>query len=660
MVRPTAEGLQNEIKIVLQKNPKGLSIEEVSNSLNISRTTAIKYLNAMEQAGMVEARPFGPAKIFSLSERVPIDSFVSLIPHLVIVLDEDLIIRQVNNALLDFFTIEKSSIIGREIKYSTLGSYINDNRITLLQDAVQGKAQSIEEDLTYEGVRYFFLIRIIPTILEHGIKGVVLILENITTLKKYQEHLEEIVDERTAELSEINAQLQKEIEKHQDVCNQLDISQRRYQQLIESSTDIILKYATDGNLIFHNHLAEEILGIKQSPKKKYHILGTCIPQKVKYKDYAETLIHEITSNPDVIKRDIFEYPLKKSVWISWTFHSIPSITSGELEILCIGTDVSDRMENEKRIKDSKTQMKRFLAHLPDPTFVLNAERKVVLWNQAMEEMTGVPSNQVVGKERAYFTPSIFGFARPVLADMVFEPNNPSINEYFSDLSIDREVLTAETKGFDKDGNEVIFWVKVTPVKDEKGQIIAAIQSLRDITSLKKRGDTLMAKEERARGILDNSKDLIVVINKQRNVVYSNSAYNQITKQNFESLNGKAIEDAHLPGNCDEWSCLVNIAIQTQLSNRVEIQAEVDGREIILDTYIIPFYPEHSDELQILIDMRDITALKINGAPLWDEEGTLQEIGKQVSKIIPHIKLKNSLSPLIISLVLLIASIGNYF
>ena len=120
-----------------------------------------------------------------------------------------------------------------------------------------------------------------------------------------------------------------------------------------------------------------------------------------------------------------------------------------------------------------------------------------------------------------------------------------------------------------------------------------------------------------------------------------------------------IDDTHLPGNFDEWTRLLNIAIRTQLSNRVEIEADIDGRRFILDTYIIPFYPEHSDELQLLIDMRDITVMKGTGDPLWDEEGTLQEIGKQVSKIIPHIHKNYSLTPFMISLLLLMAVLGNY-
>lgn len=48
------EGLQNDIRALLHSYPKGLSIEEISTHLSISRTTTAKYLNAMEQTGQIE------------------------------------------------------------------------------------------------------------------------------------------------------------------------------------------------------------------------------------------------------------------------------------------------------------------------------------------------------------------------------------------------------------------------------------------------------------------------------------------------------------------------------------------------------------------------------------------------------------------------------
>lgn len=659
MTRSPGEGLQSDIKVLLHKNPNGLSIEEVSTELAISRTTAAKYLSAMEQSGMVESRPYGPAKIFSLSERLPIDNIVSILPHLMLVLNENLIITQVNDSLLTFFHLEKSSLLNQEIQYTSLGSYINESRVELLKCAIDGIPQSLEEDLTFEGKKYYFLIRIIPTIFDQGEKGIVIIFEDISTLKRYQEHLEELVAERTTKLSEINIQLQNEIVQHQDVCYQLEQSQNQYRQLIENSTDIILKYNAEGGLIFHNILAEKTLGVHSTQHKKNNFLGTCIPNKKKNQEYAKTLFSELLSDPLMIKRAEFEYPSPYSLWISWTFHTITSITNNAPEILCIGNEITEHILAEKRLMESKEQLARIIAHLPDPTFVINAERKIVLWNQAMKEMTGITAEQVIGKEKTFFSPFIYGSHRPILSDLIFEPDNEEIKEYFQDLTIVDDFIAAETTGVSKDGKNRLFWVKVTPIRDAKGSIVAVIQSLRDITSRRRLEETLMESECRTRGVLEASKDLIIVINSKHEVVYSNAAYARISGQETDTLYKKSIFDIFLPGNSEEWEIYILSALQTQLSNRVEITGDIGNREIILDIYIIPFYPEHHEELYLLIDMRDITALKEKGAPLWEEEGTLQEIGRQVSKIIPRINFRGSFVPLALIAVVLIAFTGNY-
>ncbi len=38
-----------------------------------------------------------------------------------------------------------------------------------------------------------------------------------------------------------------------------------------------------------------------------------------------------------------------------------------------------------------------MEHLVVPTFVLDAEQRVIVWNRACERLTGIPASQVMGR-----------------------------------------------------------------------------------------------------------------------------------------------------------------------------------------------------------------------------------------------------------------------
>ncbi|MFH0966394.1 MAG: PAS domain S-box protein [Methanobacteriota archaeon] len=661
MARTPVKGLHNDIRVLLHSYPKGLSIEEISNHLSISRTTTAKYLNAMEQTGQIESRPYGPAKVYTLTERIPIENIVSLLPHLILVLDDSFIIRQANTSVLEFFNLEKSDIVGREIQYSPLGSYVNETRVEVLKRAMEGIPQFIEEDITLEGNTSFFYIRIIPTIFEYGGKGIILIFEDITALKSTQTHLEELVEARTSELEKVNKKLCEENAKYRKVREQLALKEHQYEQLVESSTDLILKFSCDGVLIYSNSQAGAILGIDHSKKKKYSLKGICIPDLPDYQEFATSLIPSLMANPEVIKKKEIAYlNEKKSIWISWTFRSIPSQSSTTLEILCIGTEITERIISEKRLIESEHQLSDILSHLPDPTFVINPQRKIIFWNKAMEEMTGVSADSVVGKERSFFTPSIFGYSRPILADFIFDSDNIDNQSLFQNLSKGEEIITAETKGVSKLGEEVIFWVKATPLKDVDGQIVGALQSMRDITTIRSLENSLIQSEGLIRGIIEASKDLIVVLDQDKRYLYINSAYEKFFGCENGDLKGLTIREHPLPGDQEFWSRVIDSHIQTRLGNRVEVSFSYDSRKICLDCYVIPFIPHSSEKIHILLDFRDVTRLKGEENTLWEDEIPLQEIGKQISRLIPTMQIKNLSSVIPILAILLFVFQGNFF
>ncbi|MBV5344648.1 MAG: PAS domain-containing protein, partial [Rhodoferax sp.] len=117
--------------------------------------------------------------------------------------------------------------------------------------------------------------------------------------------------------------------------------------------------------------------------------------------------------------------------------------------------------------------------------ILDKERRVTIWNKAMEKMTGIPASEMIGKgDNAYSIP-FHGEARPLLIDLFFMDQGEIISQY-PNLSREGETFSAEifcSALHDNKGAWV--FTKTAPLHDRSGNITGAIECIRD-TSERKR------------------------------------------------------------------------------------------------------------------------------------------------------------------------------
>ena len=139
--------MENEldrIKDILKINPKGLTIEEVSKDLSLNRATAAKYLNSLVMSGQADLRELGRAKLFYLSQRLPLTNLLSLASDLILILDKDLFIQEANDSFLSYFSVSKEDIKGRQLEHSSLASYFSKEQFALLKEALDGSGRTFD------------------------------------------------------------------------------------------------------------------------------------------------------------------------------------------------------------------------------------------------------------------------------------------------------------------------------------------------------------------------------------------------------------------------------------------------------------------------------------------------------------------------------------
>lgn len=124
-----------------------------------------------------------------------------------------------------------------------------------------------------------------------------------------------------------------------------------------------------------------------------------------------------------------------------------------------------------------------MEHLVVPTFVLDAERKVLIWNRACERLTGVPAAEVLGTRQQWV--AFYDAPRPCLADLVAQDDYERISHLYTvheDPSQPSFGVHAENWCvMPRRGQRLYLAVDAGPVYDEHGRLVAVVETLRDIT-----------------------------------------------------------------------------------------------------------------------------------------------------------------------------------
>jgi PAS domain S-box-containing protein len=207
--------------------------------------------------------------------------------------------------------------------------------------------------------------------------------------------------------------------------------------------------------------------------------------------------------------------------------------------------------SEAAIKESERRLTDIINFLPDATLVIDREGKVISWNKAIEEMTGVAANAILGKGDHEYSIPFYGERRPILIDLVFEDNEeikkkyPFIqrngNKLFSEIYIER--LSG--------GKGAYLWFIVSPLYDTKGNVIGAIETIRDITNRKQAEFALQKSEEQFRMVFEKGPLGMVMVDKKFRFLRINPIFCSMLGYSQEELLQKTFTDITHPDHIAE-------------------------------------------------------------------------------------------------------------
>lgn len=178
--------------------------------------------------------------------------------------------------------------------------------------------------------------------------------------------------------------------------------------------------------------------------------------------------------------------------------------------------------SDKKVSDQKRLQADILNFLPDATFAINKEGIVIAWNRAMEQFTGIPASTMIGKGEYEYATVFYGERRPVLIDLVLK-NDPTVKASYPFIKRNGNTLFAESvlPKF-RDGQDVLVWFTTSPLYDNSGAVIGAIESVRDISERKQARDSLQREKEFFDAVIDCIPNIFFVLDREGRFVRSNT------------------------------------------------------------------------------------------------------------------------------------------
>ncbi len=623
---------------ILRFKQKGMTISELSRKARLNRHSVAKYLEILLTSGRVEVNAIGNAKVYRLSQRVPLSAFMNFTADFILVLDEELHLIQVDDQYLDFIGCERDAVLGRKIMEISL-PLVTDSKICL---AIRnGVREEIEiADLVYprDGLKHHFKGKVLPTAFEGGDRGLTIVLEDITHEKELEErevqHLESIEFLAQAAMQFVRLHAEEDIyesiaEGVQELAPQSIIVVNAYNPI--SGTFCIRGVQDErGRDLFCQVLGRDIVGmaIPADPLAVWDLTRTANIHRPQAGDHDVRYLYDLTAwglpektsaalehalgmeeiyvagltwegqlygsitvflpgGTDIgdegtlnsfinlssmaLRRKIAEEALHESeqrfrdmadlspypiaiidrngeyryinrkftetfgytqrdipdgrAWFARAFPdpdyrrrvvetwksdlaraSVGEVRMREFEVRCKNGDIkpivfrpvtlsdgnqyvsyedmTGKRRAEEVLLDANRRLQDIIDFLPDATFVIDSERQVIAWNRAMEDLTGITREEMLGQSDFAYALPFYGRSRPLLIDLVGGPD-PVAESLYRVFRRDGETVMAEGYlALSRDGRRRLLQGRASPLYDRHGNRVGAIQSIRDITGLR--------------------------------------------------------------------------------------------------------------------------------------------------------------------------------
>jgi len=218
-------------------------------------------------------------------------------------------------------------------------------------------------------------------------------------------------------------------------------------------------------------------------------------------------------------------------------------TDSEIRLLTgISEDISFvlktmEMEDTQRkiqeaLETSDYRLHEIINFLPDATFAIDTQGTVIVWNKALEKLTKVSAEKVIGLGNYEYSFHINGERIPGLLDLVFASDAELEKYHYSGIQRRQNCIRAQIQVSGPIGKSASLEMIASLLFDQNGQLSGAIQTLYDVREQQD-------KDKKFYRLFDTSDRGIIVLEPDtKKIIDANSFMVTLTGYLRETLLGK--------------------------------------------------------------------------------------------------------------------------
>lgn len=266
-------------------------------------------------------------------------------------------------------------------------------------------------------------------------------------------------------------------------------------------------------------------------------------------------------------------------------------------------------------------LERLFSQLVIPTFVLDAQGKILIWNKACEQLTAVNAEELIGTKNHWR--AFYNEQRDCLADLVLKGKADELKDSYTNHSGDNELGFHAENWCQVPNVPGHFYLSIdaSTIYNSNGELIAVVETIRDITEQK------LAQENLSRLMQDHVTPTFV-LNSDGEVIIWNKACERLTNVKAEKLIGTK---NHWQAFYDEQrDCLADLVVKNKTNKIGELYPENSDKDdnkgsrhasnwcqipnvpgnFYLSIDVAPIYDNANNLIAVVESLRDMTEAKL--------------------------------------------------
>jgi PAS domain S-box-containing protein len=408
--------------------------------------------------------------------------------------------------------------------------------------------------------------------------------------------------ESKSELLKQLGELRNRIEKLEHSIKQISKSEKKWLNLIDSLSDIVMIVDRQGKLLFINHTVQGITPEQAIGNSIYNYILT--EHHSRMKESLERVFQTGTSD---------NYELAgagPNGSIAWYDSRIGPIKENQEVIAAsiITRDVTECKQAQDALRQSEGKYKDLVERMTDVIYTVDTSGKVTSVNKACEVTFGWQAEEVVGKS---FT------------ELIAKEQVPEIFSRFERV-LSGERAFVETIAFDKAGNTRDVEVSSIPIT-KNGKVVGAQGIIRDISETRRAEEQLRKSETKYKTLLENLPQKIFLKDKNSAYISCNKNYADDLGLEPEQIAGKTDYDFYPEELADKYRADDKKIIQSGQTKEIEEKYIQNGQEVVVHTVKTPIRDEHGDIFGVLGIFWDITEHKVAEEKLRQSEEKFRQV-----------------------------------